>query len=49
MNQRDSTSSSPIGETLNHIEGLFFQKAKCGDRYWYEFPDARFTAGRFTH
>lgn len=41
-------STSPAGETLNHIMALFFHNAKCGDRYWYEFNDAGFTDGMYT-
>lgn len=47
MNARFSRSTSPAGETLNHIQALFFQNAKCGDRYWYEFPSAGFTKGNY--
>ena len=39
-------STSTIGETLNFIQGTSFQRAKCGDRYWYEFADALFTPGK---
>jgi len=39
-------STSSIGETLNFIQGTSFQRAKCGDRYWYEFADALFSPGK---
>lgn len=40
-------STSTIGETLNFVQGANFQRAKCGDRYWYEFEDALFTPRKF--
>lgn len=37
------------GGLLNNVLGEFFRRAKCGDRYWYEFPDAEFTPGRLNN
>lgn len=47
LRDKFANSSSTIGETLNHIQGNFFQRAKCGDRYWYEFSDSLFTNGKY--
>jgi len=34
---------------LNFIQGTSFQRAKCGDRYWYEFADALFSPGKLVY
>jgi len=48
LNQRESGSRSPFGETINVVQAVFFHRAKCGDRFWYEFPKAGFTVSEYS-
>lgn len=46
VNRPDFTSNSLIGELVNHVMSDMFGRIRCGDRFWYEFDAAGFTAGK---